>query len=240
MSLQIKALTIYHNNQQPLVENVNLTIQQGEVMSLMGPSGCGKSTLLSVIAGHLSHEFTAQGDIFLDKQSIMQTQPHKRQIGILFQDDLLFPHLNIWENIAFALPNKIKGRERKKQAMACLEQIKLENLAESMPHSISGGQRARVSLLRMLQAQPKAVLLDEPFSKLDMELRGNFRAWVFEQLRQANIPTLMVTHDQADVPEGGQLIQWHDLTQAAKSTPEGNSTRETSSTQATIKESADA
>ena len=131
--------------------------------------------------------------------------------GILFQDDLLFPHLNVWENIAIGLPNEIKGKERKQHVIKCLKQVNLDKLACSMPHQISGGQRARVSLLRMLQAKPKAVLLDEPFNKLDMNLRVAFRRWVFTQLKQAQVPTLMVTHDEMDAPEDGTLIHWDNL-----------------------------
>lgn len=215
MSLLLKQLSIYYtnrlgSNKSPLVSNLNLEIQQGEILTLMGPSGCGKSTLLNVIGGHLNQEFHFDGQILLENDEIQTKEASKRSIGLLFQDDLLFPHLNIWENIAFALPNKIK-KQRKREALAVLECVGLTSLADSMPHQISGGQRARISLLRMLSAQPKAVLLDEPFSKLDPELRIHFRTWVFEQLLNANIPTLMVTHDKDDAPAGGRVINWQHL-----------------------------
>ena len=112
------------------------------------------------------------------------------------------------ENIAFALPNNIKGKERQKQALEALEQISLESLANAFPDKLSGGQRARISLTRMLLAKPTAVLLDEPFSKLDKELRQQFREWVFEQLAHAGVPTLMVTHDLEDVPKNSRCINW--------------------------------
>ena len=133
---------------------------------------------------------------------------HQREVGILFQDDLLFPHLKVWENLAFSLPNSVKGSDRQLQAMEALKDIELTRLAESFPDQISGGQRARISLTRMLLAKPKLALLDEPFSKLDQELRAQFRDWVFEQLTKANIPTLMVTHDQTDVPQGAKVLSW--------------------------------
>ncbi|OEF25371.1 ATP-binding cassette domain-containing protein [Vibrio rumoiensis] len=211
MSLQIQSLSIHHKNESSLIKNVDLVINQGEVLTLMGPSGCGKSTLLSAIAGHLANDFWLEGSILLDGQPIQSAQPHLRQVGILFQDDLLFPHLNIWENIAIALPNEIKGQKRKERALECLQQVKLDHLAFSMPNQVSGGQRARISLLRMLQANPKVVLLDEPFSKLDKDLRETFRAWVFDQLKQAQIPALMVTHDEDDIPSDGKLIYWENL-----------------------------
>lgn len=216
MSLLIQDLSIHYTNtdpsgsaKQPLVSHLDLSISNGEIVTLMGPSGCGKSTLLNVIAGHLSQEFYYDGKIILDDEQIQSKEPHQRLIGILFQDDLLFPHLNIWENIAFALPNKVKNKERKHQALAILNSVGLSDLADSMPHQISGGQRARISLLRMLSAQPKAVLLDEPFSKLDPELRISFRQWVFQQLLDANIPCLMVTHDSDDAPIDGKIIYWN-------------------------------
>lgn len=211
MSLQLQSLSIHHKHQGPLIEDINMLIEPGEILTLMGPSGCGKSTLLSTIAGHLSDDFLLKGKIVLNQQSIETVPPHQRQIGILFQDDLLFPHLNVWENIAIGLPNEIKRKERKQHVIKCLQQVNLDKLACSMPHQISGGQRARVSLLRMLQAKPKAVLLDEPFNKLDKDLRVAFRHWVFTQLKQAKIPTLMVTHDQVDAPENAPLIYWENL-----------------------------
>ncbi|WP_105901911.1 ATP-binding cassette domain-containing protein [Vibrio gangliei] len=215
LSIQNLSITKQHSPYDQLLGDFNLEIEPGEIVTLMGPSGCGKSTLLTVIAGHLSADFSANGQITLDGEAILERAPHQRSIGILFQDDMLFPHLNIWENIAFALPNHIKGKQRKQAALQVLHSIELAHLAESMPEQISGGQRARISLVRMLSAQPRAVLLDEPFGQLDPELRPVFRQWVFEQLQAANVPALMVTHDASDVPEGGKLIQWPKLTSAA-------------------------
>lgn len=208
MTLLLENLAIRKRDGEVLFSNCNFSIDSGAILTLMGPSGCGKSTLLDVVAGHLAPEFTYAGQVQLNGQRIDTLPPHKRRVGILFQDDLLFPHLNVWENLAFALPNEVKGSNRKSQAMEALSKVRLSKLAEQYPEQLSGGQRARISLTRMLLAEPEVALLDEPFSKLDKELRVQFRDWVMEQLKQANIPTLMVTHDEDDIPQGSQVLKW--------------------------------
>jgi putative thiamine transport system ATP-binding protein len=207
MTLSVENLTI-NNANIPLISSINFSVNNGEVMTLMGPSGCGKSSLLSAIAGHLSPVFTLEGQIQLNNTIMNDLEPDQRQIGILFQDDLLFPHLNVWENLAFGLPRNITGANRKNKAIQTLTQIGLHDIAFNMPNEISGGQRARVSLMRTLLAKPKAVLLDEPFSKLDKALRVEFRHFVFEQIKTQNIPALMVTHDDDDIPENGLVLRW--------------------------------
>jgi len=207
MNLVINHLTI-KNLEQHLFDDVCINVQPGEIVTLMGPSGCGKSTLLSVIAGHLSPIFSISGSITLNNIEVLNLPPDKRRIGILFQDDLLFPHLNIWENLAFALPKKITGKQRKIEALETLKRIGLDDLSDKMPVHISGGQRARISLMRMLLSKPCAVLLDEPFSKLDKVLREEFREFVFNQIKKQNIPALMVTHDDADIPLGSTALHW--------------------------------
>ena len=208
MSLHLNDLAIHKNDGVSLFSALNVTLESGQVLALMGPSGCGKSTLLDAVAGHLNDEFSYSGTVILNDIQLDDLPSHQREVGILFQDDLLFPHLKVWENLAFSLPNSVKGSARQQQAMAALKDIELTHLAESYPDQISGGQRARISLTRMLLAKPKLALLDEPFSKLDQELRAQFRDWVFEQLTKANIPTLMVTHDEADVPQGAKVLSW--------------------------------
>lgn len=207
MTLLIEKLNI-NINDKCLFEDVNLIVNAGEVVTLMGPSGCGKSTLLSALAGHLNPSFNVKGTVTLNGIKILEHAPDKRRIGILFQDDLLFPHLNIWENLAFGLPKDIVGETRKQTALASLNNISLSELANKMPTEISGGQRARISLMRMLLSNPHAVLLDEPFSKLDKLLRNEFREFVFKQIKMQSIPALMVTHDEADIPEGGHVFHW--------------------------------
>jgi putative thiamine transport system ATP-binding protein len=208
MSLCLENLTVCKKDGEPLFTNFSLDINRGEIVTIMGPSGCGKSTLLSAIAGHLAADFTLTGAIQLNNRNIDQQPAHKRQVGILFQDDLLFPHLTIAENLAFALPESVKGTERKQQANDALTSISLSKLANVFPDQVSGGQRARISLTRMLLAKPQAVLLDEPFSKLDKTLREQFRDWVIDQLARENIPTLMVTHDEEDIPPNSRCITW--------------------------------
>ncbi|MEZ8232571.1 ATP-binding cassette domain-containing protein [Vibrio splendidus] len=208
MSLHLNDLAIHKNGGESLFSALNVTLESGQILALMGPSGCGKSTLLDAIAGHLNDEFSYSGTVILNDIQLDDLPSHQREVGILFQDDLLFPHLKVWENLAFSLPNSVKGSDRQQQAMEALKDIELTRLAESFPDQISGGQRARISLTRMLLAKPKLALLDEPFSKLDQELRAQFRDWVFEQLTKANIPTLMVTHDQTDVPQGTKVLSW--------------------------------
>lgn len=208
MTLRLENLSINRNSGERLFSDFNLEIKHGEIATLMGPSGCGKSTLLGLIAGHLSEDFSFSGKVNLEGIDVTSKPPHQRQVGILFQDDLLFPHLNVWQNLAFAIPNNVKKKHRKEAALNALESIKLSDLADSFPNQISGGQRARISLTRMLLAQPKLALLDEPFSKLDSEIRKEFRDWVIEQLHQANIPAILVTHDIEDRPSSGEVLSW--------------------------------
>ncbi|MGF1778651.1 ATP-binding cassette domain-containing protein [Vibrio nomapromontoriensis] len=208
MTLSLENLTIRKSDGEVLFSNCNISIQPGEIVTLMGPSGCGKSTLLDAVAGHLSAEFTYTGRVILNDQAMDALAPHERRVGILFQDDLLFPHLNVWENLAFALPNAIKGKNRKEEAFCALNTISLTQLAHHFPEQLSGGQRARISLTRMLLAKPKVALLDEPFSKLDKALRSQFRDWVVTQLHDANIPALMVTHDKDDIPLNSRVYTW--------------------------------
>ena len=187
MSLYLNDLAIHKNGGESLFSALNVTLESGQILALMGPSGCGKSTLLDAIAGHLNDDFSYSGTVILNDIQLDEIPSHQREVGILFQDDLLFPHLKVWENLAFSLPNSVKGSDRQQQAMEALRDIELTRLAESFPDQISGGQRARISLTRMLLAKPKLALLDEPFSKLDQELRAQFRDWVFEQLNNNDL-----------------------------------------------------
>lgn len=207
MTLSVENLTI-NNGHQPLFASVSFTVSPGEVVTLMGPSGCGKSTLLSAIAGHLAPAFHCQGNVSLNGHNVMELAPNLRKIGVLFQDDLLFPHLSVGENLMFGLPRCYQGNERTAKVTDTLTTLNLTAIANKMPDEISGGQRARISLMRMLLSEPQAVLLDEPFSKLDKALRDEFRQFVFSQIQQRQIPAIMVTHDDADIPANGQVLNW--------------------------------
>ena len=182
-----------------LFANFDLHIEPGHVTTIMGPSGCGKSSLLSLICGTLEPTFEPSGVINLDGQAIDDLPPERRRVGILFQDDLLFPHLSVGENLLFALPSSIRPRQaRKARVDEALIEAGLEGFADRDPASLSGGQRARVALMRTLLAAPRCLLLDEPFGKLDQDLRERVRRFVFDHAREAGLPTLLVTHETAD------------------------------------------
>jgi putative thiamine transport system ATP-binding protein len=184
------------------------TVAPGEVLSVMGPSGSGKSTLLSVLIGQADPGFDVTGRVLLDGRDLSGLGPQARRIGLLFQDDLLFPHLSVGENLAFALPASVKGRAaREARIAAALEAADLGGFAGRDPATLSGGQRARVALMRCLLSAPRALLLDEPFSRLDADLRRQMRDFVFGQVRAEGIPAILVTHDLEDaVAAGGKVI----------------------------------
>jgi putative thiamine transport system ATP-binding protein len=194
---------------RPLFAPLDITIESGECLTVMGPSGCGKSTLLNAIAGTLDPAFTTSGSVSIGADLLDGQPPERRRVGILFQDDLLFPHLSVGGNLAFPLPAHVRGRaERKARIAAALAEAELPGFAERDPATLSGGQRARVALMRTLLADPRALLLDEPFNRLDAQLRGDFRAFVIAHARERGLPILLVTHDAADaVAVGGRVIR---------------------------------
>lgn len=191
-----------------LVRGLTLDIAPGEIVTVMGESGVGKSTLLAFVAGFLDPAFRARGRVLLGGQDITALPAERRRVGLLFQDDLLFPHLSVGENLAFGLDGSVHGRaERRARVDAALTQAGLEGMAARDPATLSGGQRARVALLRTLLAGPRALLLDEPFNRLDAARRREFRQFVFDHARQQALPTLLVTHDPDDAPAGGRVIR---------------------------------
>lgn len=190
---------------EPLIRPVSLTAEPGQIVTLMGPSGSGKSTLLAFIAGDLEAPFSASGSVSLDGKVLDGLPPEARRIGRLFQDDLLFPHLTVGENLLFGMPRG-PTHDRLRRMEAALAEAELAGFSARPPHTLSGGQRARVALMRALLAEPRAMLLDEPFNKLDAELRGQMRDFVFRHIRDRNIPCLMVTHDSSDLPEKGRVL----------------------------------
>ena len=208
--LNIKNLTI-SNAEKSLFSAMSLAVDEGEVVTLTGVSGSGKSTLLNWMIGDLDPSFSATGELWLNSLRCDTLPIEARHIGLLFQDDLLFPHLSVGHNLAFALPAKFRdAKDRRQRVEQTLSDIGLVGFHDRDPATLSGGQRARVSLMRTLLAEPRALLLDEPFSKLDAALRTQFRAFVFEQIARQKIPTLLVTHDPADVPQGGRAIEISD------------------------------
>jgi putative thiamine transport system ATP-binding protein len=193
-------------NTHPLIKPFSIDVAAGEVITLMGPSGCGKSSLLSGIAGTLEKPLALSGEIWLNSKKLNALRPEQRRVGRLFQDDVLFPHLTIGENLVFGIAPG--PREARLSLMRQgLREIELEGFEQRAPHTLSGGQRQRVALMRSLLARPDCMLLDEPFSKLDQDLRNTIRATTFDLLKRQNIPTLLVTHDLADAPPNSRVLK---------------------------------
>lgn len=182
-----------------------MSVNPGETATIMGPSGCGKSTLLSAICGTMEPGFKLSGTIKLNDRTLNTIPVESRRVGILFQDDLLFPHLSVFGNLAFGLQAGLTKSEKVKRVGTALDRAGLSGFESRDIATLSGGQKARVSLLRTLLAEPEAILLDEPFNKLDTDLRSTIREFVFDQISELNIPALLVTHDNSDAP-GGQVL----------------------------------
>ena len=205
-SLRLDAVRIALPGRE-LIRSLSIEIAPGEVVTVMGPSGSGKSSLLSFIGGQLHAPFTAEGEVSVGAQRLDGLPPHARGAGILFQDDLLFPHLSVAGNLLFGLPTSVKGRHRRLAAIdGALEECGLAGYGKRDPSTLSGGQRARVALMRTLLASPRMLLLDEPFGKLDASLRDDFRRFVFSHALERGLPTLLVTHDADDARAAGARV----------------------------------
>ncbi|MBR7887930.1 ATP-binding cassette domain-containing protein [Marinomonas sp. A79] len=181
-----------------LIQHVSFDIDNGQVLSIMGPSGIGKSSLLHFLSGTLHQSLTATGEAFLNDTALHGKPTTARRVGLLQQMPLLFPHMSILENLLFAIAEDIPPEQRHKMAQQALEKLGIPDKANALPKELSGGQQARVALLRTLLSKPDYLLLDEPFSKLDPALRRDVRAFVLAEIRHANIPALLVTHDSED------------------------------------------
>jgi putative thiamine transport system ATP-binding protein len=188
---------------------LSCTIEAGEIATLSGPSGSGKSSLLAFLCGVLPRGLAGRGQVLLDRADLTALAPQQRGIGILFQDDLLFPHLSVGGNLAFGLrAPEASRRERARLIDDALDAVGLSELAGRDPATLSGGERARVALLRVLLSRPVALLLDEPFARLDDETRSAVRRLVFDEARRRRLPTVLVTHDREDVAAaGGQSFE---------------------------------
>lgn len=189
-----------------LFSEIAFMVEAGKVITLMGPSGCGKSSLLHWMTGCLPEGLTGSGEIWLNQRRCDTLPTEKRRIGLLFQDDLLFPHFSVGQNLMLALPATLSRSERKDLAESALSNAGLNGFYARDPATLSGGQRARVSTLRALLAQPEALLLDEPFSRLDLNLRQAFRDFVWQRIADHAIPVVLVTHDPSDCPDNRRLI----------------------------------
>lgn len=176
------------------LKNVSFSVRQGEIVSLIGPSGCGKSTLLRILAGF---ETADQGIVTIDGRNILSLPPEKRDIGIVFQDYALFPHLTVLDNIRFAM-RKVPKHEQRKKADEYLHIVGMKGFEDRYPYQLSGGQQQRVALARSFAAAPQFILLDEPFSNLDAALRQSTRREIRTLLKATGIGVIFVTHDQEE------------------------------------------
>ena len=189
-----------------LIADLALDVPGGAVHTVMGPSGSGKSSLLAAVCGTLGADLSFEGTVVLNGKRIDHLPTHRRRVGLLLQDDLLFAHLTVLENLLFAIPAGPQA-VRKARAMDALAEVELQAFADADPATLSGGQRARVALARALLAGPLALMLDEPFSKLDAPLRQRMRALVFAAVAARGIPAILVSHDAADVADPRRLTE---------------------------------
>lgn len=178
------------------VHDVNLEIEKGELVTLLGPSGCGKTTTLRMIAGF---EFPTSGEIVLDGKQINSLPPHKRDMSMVFQSYAIFPHLTVFENIAYGLNvQRLPKTEIKERVNRVLDLVHLEGYGHRAPTQLSGGQQQRVALARALIMEPKVLLMDEPLSNLDAKLREEMRTEIRRIQKELNITSVYVTHDQIE------------------------------------------
>ena len=189
-----------------LVRDLDLRVGPGVIHTVMGRSGSGKSSLLAAVCGTLAPALRFEGRITLQGRRLEQLAAEHRRIGILFQDDLLFAHMTVAENLLFALAPGLRA-ERHARVAQGLRDLEMTAFANSDPATLSGGQRARVALMRALLADPQALLLDEPFSRLDAELRARMRQFVFDLVTRRQIPVLLVTHDGTDIADPTHLTR---------------------------------
>ncbi len=199
------------------LNGVSFTVAQGEFFTLLGPSGCGKTTLLRSIAGFSQ---LSEGKVSLAGTDLLAVPPHRRDIGMVFQDYAIFPHLTVAENVAFGLKaRKVAASEIRDRVAEALATVRLSALSERLPAALSGGQQQRIALARALAPAPKLLLLDEPFSNLDVDTRERLAVELRGILKAAGITALLVTHDQAEafvvadaigVMDRGRILQWAD------------------------------
>ncbi|SDM66304.1 putative spermidine/putrescine transport system ATP-binding protein [Fictibacillus solisalsi] len=183
-------------NKTEVVKKLNLEIKQGELVSFLGPSGCGKTTTLNMIAGFTEVD---EGKIVVDGKPVHLLPPNKREMGMVFQNYALFPHMTVFDNVAYGLKlSKIGKSETQRRVLEALEMVRLSGYEKRYPKELSGGQQQRVSLARALVIKPKLLLLDEPLSNLDAKLRQEMREEIVEIQKNVGITTIFVTHDQEE------------------------------------------
>ena len=202
MSITIEKLN-KHFGRFHALNNINLNVPTGKLISLLGPSGCGKTTLLRIIAGL---ENADSGNILFDGQDVTRKHVRERKVGFVFQHYALFRHMNVFDNIAFGLTvlpkSERPGKEHiRTKVEELLQLVQLSHLAKSYPHQLSGGQRQRIALARALAVEPKLLLLDEPFGALDAKVRKELRKWLRDIHHELGVTSILVTHDQEEALE---------------------------------------
>jgi len=194
--IDLKNITVGYGGDEPVLKNLNLYIRNREFITLLGPSGCGKTTTLRIIAGFLEPD---GGQVLFDGRDVKSVPPHKRQVKTIFQRYALFPHLNVWKNVAFGL--KLQKRPRDEIEARVEEMLKMVNLTgfeKRSVASLSGGQQQRVAIARALAVKPRVLLLDEPLGALDLKLRKDMQAELKNIQQQLGITFIYVTHDQEE------------------------------------------
>lgn len=195
VQIKIKNVSKYFGDVKG-VDDANITIQEGEFFTLLGPSGCGKTTLLRTLAGFYRQE---EGDIFFGDECINELPTYKRNIGMVFQSYAIFPHMSVFDNVAYGLKaRKIPKKEIEQRVMEALEMVELSNYKDRQPSQMSGGQQQRIALARAIVIHPGLLLMDEPLSNLDAKLRLKMRSDIRELQKRLNITTIYVTHDQEE------------------------------------------
>ncbi len=208
LPLRVDSLCLQLPNGRALIDGLSFVIEPGQVLALMGASGSGKSSVLGWLTGTLDSRMHASGNVWLGDKCLTHLPTEQRQLGLMLQQDYLFPHMSVGQNLKFGLRGGAR-RDRDRKVAQSLADAGLAGLADRDPATLSGGQRARVSLVRTLLSNPSALLLDEPFSRLDVAMREQIRRFTWASA--STLPVLLVTHDAADVPEYAAVVSLDDV-----------------------------
>ena len=198
--LELKNITLKWNSptEKTLIKNLSIKIENSEILCVFGESGVGKSSLINVISGVNEENLKIEGEIKLNGVILNNIPTEKRKIGLLLQDGTLFPHLTVEQNLLFGMNKSLNKKEKCSLILNYLDKANMSGFQDRYPNTLSGGQKARIACLRAILSEPNALLLDEPFSSLDPSQRNSFREFVVKQVKRANIPCLLVTHDEGD------------------------------------------
>ena len=198
--LELKNITLKWDSptEKTLIKNLSIKIENSEILCVFGESGVGKSSLINVISGVNEESLKIEGEIKLNGVILNSIPTEKRKIGLLLQDGTLFPHLTVEQNLLFGMNKSLNKKEKNSLILNYLDKANMSGFQDRYPNTLSGGQKARIACLRAILSEPNALLLDEPFSSLDPSQRNSFREFVVKQVKRANIPCLLVTHDEGD------------------------------------------